>query len=180
MKAEPIEQLTVPLGNRDHLIGRPDASATLLEYGDYECPACGQAQPVVGAVLSEVGDRICFAFRHFPLSNVHPHAEGAAQSAEGAAAQGKFWEMHAALFENQDALDYDDTSEYAAGLGLDANRLVREVMAGQYANRVREDFQSGIRSGVNGTPTFFINGLRYDGPFAAEPMVMALARAGNW
>ncbi len=180
MKAELLEHLTVPLSKRDHLTGRPNASVSLLEYGDYECPACGHAQPVVEALLSEVGNRICFAFRHFPLTNVHPYAERAAESAEGAAAEGKFWEMHQVLFENQDALDYDDLAEYAAELGLQANRLIRQVMAGHYAGRVQEDFQSGIRGGVNGTPSFFINGRRYDGPFAAEPMLTALAEAGNW
>lgn len=180
MNAELLEHLTVPLSSRDHILGRPTASVSLLEYGDYECPACGRAQPVVESVLSEVGQRLCFAFRHFPLTNVHPHAEPAAQTAEAAAADGKFWEMHQVLFANQDALDYDDLAEYASEVGLDAGRLIRDVMAGHYAGRIREDFQSGVRSGVNGTPSFFINGRRYDGPLGVEPMVMALAQAGNW
>lgn len=180
MKPELLDRLIVPIGKRDHILGPENMSATLLEYGDYECPACGAAHPLVKAILENVGDRICFAFRHFPLSNVHPHAERAAEAAEAAAAQGDFWEMHDTLFENQDALDYDDLAEYAAELGLDASRLIREVMADAYAARVREDFASGLRSGVNGTPTFFINGVRYDGPRALEPMVAALAFAGRW
>lgn len=180
MRPELLERLTVPVGKHDHLLGPADASATLLEYGDYECPACGATHPLVKAILESLGDQICFAFRHFPLRNIHPHAERAAEAAEGAGAQGAFWEMHDLLFENQEALDYDDLAEYAASLGLDAARLIREIMANVYADRVREDFSSGLRSGVNGTPTFFINGVRYDGPRGLEPMVAALARAGGW
>ncbi|MEA3208486.1 MAG: hypothetical protein QOE70_1543 [Chthoniobacter sp.] len=180
MRPELLERLTVPVSKRDHILGPADTSAILLEYGDYECPACGAAHPLVKAILESVGDRLRFAFRHFPLSNVHPHAERAAEAAEAAGAQGGFWEMHDLLFENQDALDYDDLAEYAAMLGLDASRLIREIMANAYAGRVREDFSSGLRSGVNGTPTFFINGVRYDGPRALEPMLAALAYAGGW
>jgi protein-disulfide isomerase len=180
MRPELLERLTVPVSKRDHVLGSTDASATLLEYGDYECPACGATHPLVKAILESVGDQICFAFRHFPLSNVHPHAERAAEAAEAAGAQGGFWEMHDALFENQNALDYDDLAEYAAELGLDASRLISEIMANVYVDRVREDFRSGVRSGVNGTPTFFINGVRYDGPRALHPMVTALADAGGW
>lgn len=180
MKPELLDHLTVPIGKRDHTLGPTDASAILLEYGDYECPFCGAAHQVVKAILESVGDRICFAFRHFPLSNVHPHAERAAEAAEAADAQGNFWEMHDVLFENQVALDYDDIAEYAAELELDATRLMREIMANVYAGRVREDFNSGLRSGVNGTPAFFINGVRYDGPRALEPMLAALAYAGGW
>lgn len=180
MKHELLERLTVPIGKRDHILGPENASATLLEYGDYECPACGAAHPLVKALLESVGDRICFGFRHFPLSKLHPHAERAAEAAEAAGAQGGFWEMHDVMFENQDALDYADLAEYAAILRLDASRLITEVTANAYAGRVREDFSSGLRSGVNGTPTFFINGVRYDGPRAIEPMVAALAYAGGW
>ncbi|MEK7954495.1 DsbA family protein, partial [Luteolibacter soli] len=114
MKHELVERLTVPIGKRDHILGPENASASLLEYGDYECPFCGAAHTLVKAILESVGDRICFAFRHFPLSNAHPHAERAAEAAEAAGAQGAFWEMHDVLFENQDALDYDDLAEYAA------------------------------------------------------------------
>jgi protein-disulfide isomerase len=180
MRSDFLERLTVPVSRRDHILGPADASATLLEYGDYECPACAAAHPLVKTILESAGDQLRFAYRHFPLNNVHPHAQRAAEAAEAAGAQGGFWEMHDLLFENQDALDYDDLAEYAAMLGLDASRLIREVMANVYAGRVREDFSSGVRSGVNGTPSFFINGVRYDGPRALEPMVAALAYAGGW
>jgi protein-disulfide isomerase len=136
----------------------------LLEYGDFECPACGQAYPVVEALQEQLGDRLCFAFRHFPLANVHPHAEHAAEASEAADAQGSFWEMHDMLFENQDALDDQSIAKYAAALDLDTERLIREMLTETYAPRVREDFRAGVRGGVNGTPTFFINGERYDGP----------------
>jgi protein-disulfide isomerase len=110
-----------------------------------------------------LGNNLCFAFRHFLLTNVHPHSEHAAEAAEAAGAQGKFWMMHDLLFENQDALEDEDLIRYAAALQLSARRLIAEVEASAYATRLREDFMSGIRGGVNGTPTFFINGMRYDG-----------------
>ena len=170
----PTERLTVPVGKRDHIQGRPNAPITLLEYGDYQCPYCGQAFPIVKEVQRRRGDRLCFVFRDFPLTNVHPHAEHAAEAAEAAAAQGKFWDMHDALFENQHALEDEDLYAYAEELGLDAERLIREVQAGKYAAKIREDFRSGVRSGVNGTPTFFINGERYDGAWGLEPLLQAL------
>jgi len=175
-----VERLTVPVSARDHVRGALNASATLLEYGDFECPVCGAVHPLVKAIQESAGDRLCLAFRHFPLANMHPHAENAAEAAEAAGAQGKFWEMHDALFENQDALDLDSLAEYAAALELDAPRLINAVVDGTYAGRVRENFASGIRSGVNGTPTFFINGLRYDGPRDFDSMMAALAEAGDW
>ena len=156
--------LTLPDRERDHISGSAEGSITLLEYGDYECPACGQAQPIVKEIQRRLGDELCFAFRHFPLTTVHPHAEHAAESAEAAGAQGNFWGMHDLLFENQGALRDEDLAEYAAALGLDGARLVREVASSAYAPQVREDFKSGVRAGVNGTPTFFVNGERYDGP----------------
>ena len=180
MRSEILERLTVPLGSRDHILGPIDAPITLVEYGDYECPACGTSHPLVKAILGRLGDRLCFGFRHFPLSNVHPHAERAAEAAEAAGAQGSFWEMHDILFENQDALDYDDIAEYAAVLGLNVSLLMKAVLAGVYAARIREDFNSGVRSGVNGTPSFFINGFRYDGMRGFEPMLAALTAAGGW
>jgi protein-disulfide isomerase len=180
MKPELLERLTVPVSKRDHIQGPANAAATLLEYGDYECPACGAAHPLVKAIQQTLGDRLCFAFRHFPLNNVHPRAQSAAEAAEAASVQGAFWEMHDLLFENQDALDYDDLAEYAALLGLDVSRLIKEVVAGAHAGRVREDFSSGVRSGVNGTPSFFINGVRYDGPRGLDSMLAALAYAGGW
>src|SRR6266487_2147452 len=159
----PKSKLTLPIGGRDHIQGPIEAPIALLEYGDYECPYCGDAHPVVKAIQERLGDRLCFAFRNFPLVNAHPHAEHAAEAAEAAGVQGKFWEMHDLLFENQNALDDEDLAQYATALGLDVRRLIGEVVAGTHTGRVREDFRSGARGGVNGTPTFFINGVRYDG-----------------
>lgn len=171
------ETLRVPLSKRDHIQGPANATMTLLEYGDYECPACGQAYWIIKDVQQTLGDRLRFVFRNFPLATIHPHAERAAEAAEAAAAQGRFWEMHDALFENQDALDDENLVEYADNLGLDSDRLMEEIETGAHIGRVREDFQGGVRSGVNGTPTFFINGVRYDGVQDAESLIAALTQA---
>jgi protein-disulfide isomerase len=170
----PATRLTVPVARRDRIQGPLDAPVTLLEYGDYECPACGQVFPIIKTVQERLGNTLCFAFRHFPLTNVHPHSEHAAEAAEAAGAQGKFWMMHDILFENQDALEDEDLIRYATALKLSARRLIAEVAAGAYATRLREDFMSGMRGGVNGTPTFFINGLRYDGARALSALLEAV------
>lgn len=173
-------QLTPPLSDRDHIVGPHDASVVLVEYGDFECPYCGRAYPVVKAAQRALGDDIRFAFRNFPLAEAHPHARKAAQAAEAAGAQGKFWEMHDMLFEHQDALESADLVAYAQALELDTVRFERELEAGTYEKRVREDFRSGVRSGVNGTPTFFVNGYRYDGPSDnAEEFIEALREAAT-
>jgi protein-disulfide isomerase len=172
----PAAKLALPAAQRDHIQGPITAPATLLEYGDYECPYCGEAYPVVKAVQARLGERLCFAFRNFPLANSHPHAEHAAEAAEAAGAQGRFWEMHDLLYENQQALEEEDLAQYAAALGLDAARLIAEVRTGAHRARVREDFKSGARSGVNGTPTFFVNGARFDGPPGVEALLAALTR----
>lgn len=169
-------RLTQPVGERDHAQGPADAPVTLVEYGDYECPHCGRAYPIVKDVQRRLGDRLRFVFRNFPLSSIHPHAEHAAESAEAAAPQGKFWEMHDYLFEHQQSLEDDDLMQYAEGVGLDTDRFVREMEAGAHQERVREDFSSGVRSGVNGTPTFFINGVRHDGSWDADTLVEAIER----
>jgi protein-disulfide isomerase len=158
-----IGRLMPPVGEHDHVAGPADAPITLVEYGDYECPHCGRAHPIVKAAQRNLGSRLRFVFRNFPLQEAHPHAKHAAEAAEAAGAQGKFWEMHDVIFENQDALEDPDLVRYAEELGVDADRLARELETGAWAKRVREDFRSGVRSGVNGTPTFFLNGLRYDG-----------------
>jgi len=172
----PASNLTRPLAGRDHIQGPIDAPIALLEYGDYECPACGEAYPVVKAIQARMGGNLCFAFRNFPLANIHPHSVRAAEAAEAAGAQGRFWEMHDLLFENQDALEVEDLARYALELGLDARRLMTEVLAGKHEARVREDFRRGTRDGVNGTPTFFINGERYDGAHGLDPLLAALMR----
>ena len=157
--------LTPPVGPRDHALGPADAPVTLVEYGDYQCPHCGSAYPVVQAVQRQLGDRLRFVFRNFPLSESHEYAERAAEAAEAAGDQGQFWEMHDMLYEHQSALDDPHLVSYATTLGLDVARFTRELEAGTFAAKVRGDFRSGVRSGVNGTPTFFINGVRYDGPW---------------
>jgi protein-disulfide isomerase len=166
----------LPQARRDHLQGPIDAPIALVEYGDYECPYCGEAYPIIKAVQEQLGDRLCFAFRNFPLVNAHPHAQHAAEAAEAAGVQGKFWEMHDLLFENQNALEDEDLAQYATALGLDARRLIVEVVAGTHTGRVREDFRSGARGGVNGTPTFFINGVRYDGELSVNALLTALTQ----
>jgi len=164
----------LPMPGRDHIQGPLDAPIKLLEYGDYECPYCGAAYPVVKEIQKRLGKRLCFAFRNFPLINSHPHAEHAAEAAEAAGAQGRFWEMHDLLYENQEALEDEDLARYATALKLDASRFMSEVSSDAHLLRVREDFRSGARNGVNGTPTFFINGERYDGVPGVEQLLEAL------
>ncbi len=166
--------MTLPDPDRDHIYGSADGSIRLLEYGDYECPFCAEAQPIIKEIERRLGDDLLFAFRHFPLTNIHPHSKHAAEAAEAAGAQGNFWGMHDVLFGNQDALEDEYLAAYAAELGLDETRLLREVTSGIYAQRIREDFKSGMRGGVNGTPTFFINGERYDGARDLKHLLNAL------
>jgi protein-disulfide isomerase len=156
-------RLVMPVSRRDHILGPPDAPTTLVEYGDYQCPYCGRAHLVMKALLQQLGHSLRYVFRHFPLVTIHEHAGLAAQAAEAAGAQGKFWEMHDMLFTHQDALDIAHVVRYAAEIGLDLEQLDADLASGKYAARVQEDFRSGVRSGVNGTPTFFINGIRYNG-----------------
>ena len=168
-------ELTMPVtSDRDHVRGPVDAPAELVEYGDYECPFCAAAHPVVEGLLADAGDAIGFAFRHFPLTTVHPHAERAAEAAEAAGAQGRFWPMHDLLFANQHRLGDRDLLGYARTLDLDVDRFAEELATGVHLDRVREDLMSGVRSGVNGTPTFFTNGVRHDGPHDAGSLAMAL------
>jgi len=140
--------------------GNPHAPLSLVEYGDYECPYCGRAYRIVKALQEALGDELLFAWRNFPLSQVHPHALRAAAAAESAGLQDRFWEMHDMLFEHQDALDDAHLLAYAELLGLDVERFARDLDSDGIAERVRADFLSGARSGVNGTPTFFVNGKR--------------------
>jgi protein-disulfide isomerase len=162
------------VGPRDHAQGRADAPVTLVEYGDYECPYCGRAYPILKEVQRRLGAELRFVFRNFPLSKSHPHAEHAAEAAEGAAAQGKFWEMHDALYEHQQALDDRHLIGHAAALGLDQSQFENDLQRHVYKTRVREDFISGVQSGVNGTPTFFINGVRFDDNWDADTLAAAL------
>ena len=170
-------RLKPPVGANDHAQGPANAPVTIVEYGDYECPYCGEAYPVTKALQQRLGNQLRFVFRNFPLNEAHPHAEHAAEAAEAAGAQGKFWEMHDLLYENQDALEDEDLSRYAHALHLDEKRFVKDMSEHRYAERVREDFRSGAKSGVNGTPTFFINGVRHDGPFDLKSMIAAIEEA---
>ena len=171
-------ELTVPVSEeRDHVQGSADAPATLVQYGDYECPYCGEAYPIVKEVQRRMGDRLRFAFRNFPISTSHPHAEHAAEAAEAAAAQGRFWEMHDLLYERQQDLADVDLHAYAEELGLDVRRFDDELAAHVYAPRIHDDFMSGVRSGVNGTPTFYVNGVRHDDSYELDVLLDALERA---
>jgi protein-disulfide isomerase len=170
--------LTMPVSDdRDHIQGPGDAAVTLLEYGDYECPYCGAAYPIVKQVQARMGERLRFVFRNFPITTSHPHAEQAAEAAEAAATRGRFWQMHDLLFENQKRLSDQDLRAYAEQLGLELEPFERELAEHVHAARVRDDFMSGVRSGVNGTPTFYINGARHDDSYDLETMLAALERA---
>ena len=154
-----------PVGPDDHAKGPESAPVTLVEYGDFECPYCGQAYPIVQAIQKRLGGQLRFVFRNFPLSQAHPHAQHAAEAAEAAGAQGRFWQMHDLLYENQRRLDDASLAGYAEAIGLDPQRVLQALEEGTYEPKVRDDFMSGVRSGVNGTPAFFINGVRWDGPW---------------
>ncbi len=172
--------LTVPVSEeRDHTQGPADAPVTLVEYGDYECPYCGRAHPIVKEVQERLGDKLRFVFRNFPITTSHPRAEHAAEAAEAAGAQGQFWSMHDLIYESQPRLSDEDLRSYAEQVGLDVERFDRELADHSYAERVRDDFMGGVRSGVNGTPTFFINGARYDDPYDADTLTAALERAAG-
>jgi protein-disulfide isomerase len=169
-----LPRLTLPVGERDHVRGPATAPMTLLEYGDYECPFCAAAHREVSEVIAALGDELRFAFRHFPLTQIHPHAQQAAEAAEAAGHQGRFWEMHHLLFAHQHRLGLDDLLTYADELRLDLTRFALELETHVHAPRVREDFISGVRSGVNGTPTFFVNGIRHNGANDAAALIAAL------
>ena len=161
----------------DHTLGPAGALVTVLEYGDYECPFCRGAYRDVHRMLDLYPGSILFAFRNFPIQQLHPHAEQAAEAAEAAAAQGRFWPMHGLLFENQRRLGDRDLRGYAEQLGLGLERFDRDLADHVHAPRVHEDFLSGVRSGVNGTPTFYVNGVRYDDSYELETLHAALEGA---
>lgn len=174
-----MSELTLPVGERDHAQGPENAPVTLVEYGDYQCPYCGDAYAVVKQIQEQMGEKLRFVFRNFPLTQAHPHAQHAAEAAEIAGTQGRFWEMHDALYEHQKSLDDRFLTQYAQTLGLDAATLEDGLTNGTQAERVREDFLSGVKSGVNGTPTFFINGQRYEGAFDADSLLATLQEAAQ-
>jgi protein-disulfide isomerase len=172
--------LTLPVSDeRDHIQGSSDAPVTLVEYGDYQCPYCGAAYPIIKDVQARMGNRLRFVFRNFPITTAHPQAEQAAEAAEAAGAQDRFWPMHDLLYENQRHLGDEDLLRYAGQLGLDVDSFGRNLAEHVQAARVREDFMSGVRSGVNGTPTFYINGVRHDDSYDVDTLLAALNRAAG-
>jgi protein-disulfide isomerase len=162
---------------RDHIRGPDDAPVTLLEYGDFECPYCGQAEQTIRELLVSLGSDVRYVWRHLPLNDVHPFAQQAAEAAEAAAAQDSFWEMHDTLLSNQDALRLPDLTRYAEQLGLDVERFRRDLHAHEHADRVLVDVAGADESGVSGTPTFFINGRRYYGVYDIDTLTEAVRAA---
>ncbi len=176
--AEAIVDLAAPVDpERDHIRGSDDAPVTLVEYGDFECPNCGQAEPVVRELLSEFGTDLRYVFRHLPLADVHPRAQLAAEAAEAAADQGAFWPMHDLLFEHQDALEPKHLISYAGQLELDVDRFTEQLRRHQHAGRIASDVDDADLSGVSGTPTFFVNGLRHQGAYDIETLTAAVRAA---
>lgn len=172
-----MSQLKVPVSNNDHVDGPVAAPVTLIEYGDYECPFCGLAHPTVKAVRNHYTNDLRFVFRHFPLTQVHPHAEPAAETAEFAGDRSRFWEMHDALYEAQRWLSMPLLFNLTSSLGLSEIELRDALAQERYRPKVRNDFIGGVRSGVNGTPTFFVNGIRHNGPFDFENLAAAIDAA---
>lgn len=170
-------RLNLPVGKRDHIQGALNTRIVLVKYGDYQSPACGQAHLVVKQMQRQLGEQLCFVFRHFPLTQLHPQAQKAAEAAEVAAAQGKFWQMHDTLFEHQQALNNGYLVEYALEIGLDIPKFLQDMSGYIYAQRVQEDYNSGVSSGVSSTPTFFINSILYQGAWNLESLIAAIEAA---
>jgi protein-disulfide isomerase len=167
-------RLSVPVTPEDHIQGPPDASVTLVEYGDFQCPHCGRAYPIIKSVLSHFKNDLRFVYRHFPLIDIHPLAEPAAETAEFAGTHGLFWDMHNLLFENQDQLSVELLAELTDELGLDTRELASALQQGLFVNRVKRDIESGLESGVQGTPTLFINGEQHVGTYEFKDLVYAI------
>lgn len=166
-----------PVGPHDHVQGGDAAAVTLVEYGDFECPWCGRAYPILKRVQQRLGPRLRFVFRHFPLGDMHPHAEHAAEAAESVADRGgqiAFWTLHDLLFENQHALGDASLARYAEQARVDGAGVLEDLQAGRYKKKIHDSFMAGVRNGVNGTPTLFIDGIRYDGEVEEESLVTAL------
>lgn len=169
-------RLSEAIGPDDHVIGKAHAPVELVEYGDYECPYCARAHHEMTEVLRRTGKDIRYAYRHFPLTDIHPRALLAAQAAEAAGAQGRFWPMHSVIFENRGHLELEDLVVYAETIGLDAHRFARDLRSGTYVPRVQRDFRTGVHSGVKGTPAFFVDGAPQSGT-DAESLVTEIRRA---
>jgi protein-disulfide isomerase len=179
MSVESVK-LDLPVSiSRDHIQGPDNAPVTLVEYGDYECPYCGQAYPIIKKVQDNFGSNLRFVFRNFTLTQVHPHAQRAAEAAEEAGSQNKFWKMHDYLYEHQQALDDNHLEKYAKIIGLDLETFDEDMDNHVHIPKIREDFLSGIQSGVNGTPSFYINGTRYDGSWDFDSLIQILTSTIN-
>jgi len=174
-----VPDLTTPLGPGDHVDGPSDAPLELVMYGDFQCPFCAGAQPILRRVRDRLAGRLRFAFRHFPLEELHPDARRAAEASEAAGAQDAFWSMHDALYANRGRLGLEDVAGLARGLGLDADRVRAELASGAHARRVERDIESGRAAGVDGTPTFFVGGRRHRGAFDAQSLIAALENSGD-
>jgi protein-disulfide isomerase len=166
--------LAIPPGPLDHIQGPANAPLELVEYGEYQCQFCAKAYPIIKRVQQNMKGTLRFVFRNFPLTQQHPDALNAAKAAEAAALQGRFWQMHDMLFENREYLDYDSLMQYAVELRLNPNRFARDFRNRKVESKILEDFESGVRSGVNGTPTFFINGVRFDGDWSYYSLMQVL------
>jgi protein-disulfide isomerase len=169
-----MTNLKPTVNSNDHIQGADTALLELVEYGDYQCPHCGHAYPIIKKVQRELGADLKFIFRNFPLSEIHPDAFNAAVTTEAAALQGKYWEMHDIIFENQRALSIESLFSYAAKIGLDLERFKEDIQKTDIVSKVEQDFESGIRSGVNGTPSFFIGGKKYNGSWEAADLIQYL------
>ncbi len=171
--------LAIPVSNKDHIRGPENAPVTLVEYGDFQCDNCGEAYPIVKELQRRMGSRLRLVFRNFPLVEIHRYAEGAAEASEAAAAQGQFWKMHDIMFENQEALGLEDLRDYATRIGLDVERFMRELTGRMYRERVQQEEASGDKSGVDGTPTFFINGIMHQDSYDVETLLEACEHAAQ-
>jgi protein-disulfide isomerase len=174
MQPADTTQLLLPINDDDHVHGPASASFTLVEYGDYQCPDCGRLFWIIRDLQSELGDRLRIVYRHYPLSGIHPLAQEAAEAAEAAGAQSRFWEMHDLLFENQTALTRKNLLGYADNLKLDISRFRQELKTQAYDERVREDFRRGVQNGVYRTPGLFLNGVRHDGAWDRDTLFKKL------
>ncbi len=173
------KHLVVPVSERDHSQGPATAAVTLVQYGDYECPYTRLSTTIVRAIQQQLGDTLRFVYRNFPLTEIHPHALHAALAAEAAAAQGKFWQMHDYIFHHQHTLEDSDLEQFAAAVGLDLQQYARDMAERPYISRIEEDVEGGERSGVQGTPTFFINEVLYRGSWEHDALLAALQAASR-
>ncbi len=173
------DSLSYPVSATDRIQGSLDAPVILVQYGDYLCPHCAETVEIVRSLQQQYGDRLSFVFRYFPLTQIHPQAQNAAEAAEVAAEQGQFWQMHARMFEHQSALDDGSLVEHAIALGLNMSRFLWNLSQHVYAKRVQADLLSGVRSGVTGTPTFFLNGIRLKESWELDNLCIEIERALN-